>query len=50
MLADFDGTVRVEDDKKLKRLTVVDDETGEERSTTVPYSSKIIVEDGQKVT
>ena len=50
VLADFDGTVRVEDDKKLKRLTVVDDETGEERSTTVPYSSKIIVEDGQKVT
>ena len=49
VLADFDGTVRVEDDKKLKRLTVVDDETGEERSTTVPYSSKIIVEDGQKV-
>ena len=49
VLADFDGTVRVEDDKKLKRLTVVDDETGEERSTTVPYSSKITVEDGQKV-
>ena len=47
VLADFDGTVRVED---VKRLTVVDDETGEERSTTVPYSSKIIVEDGQKVT
>ena len=50
VLSDFDGTVRIEDDKKLKRLTVIDDETGEERSTTVPYSSKIIVEDGQKVT
>ena len=50
VLSDFDGTVRIEDDTKLKRLTVIDDETGEERSTTVPYSSKIIVEDGQKVT
>ena len=50
LLSDFNGTVRLEDDKKLRQITVIDDETGEERTSSVPYASKIEVEDGQKVT
>ena len=50
LLSDFNGTVRIEDDKKLRQITVIDDETGEERTSSVPYASKIEVEDGQKVT
>jgi len=49
-LSEFDGTVvAVQDDKKSKRITVRDDETGEEKTISAPYATKVIVEEGQKV-
>ncbi len=50
ILADFDGTVRIEETKKTKQIFVRDDETGEESVNAVPYLTKIAVEDGAHVT
>ncbi len=50
ILADFNGTVHIEEVKRTKQITVVDDETGESRSTSVPYTLKINVQDGDHVT
>ena len=49
VLADFNGTVRIEETKKTKQIFVRDDETGEESVTAVPIVTKIIVENGAKV-
>ena len=49
VLAEFDGTFRIEESKKTKQLIVRDDETGEEKATSVPLLTKVIVEDGAKV-
>ena len=49
-LADFNGTVRIEETKKTKQIIVRDAETGEESVTAVPMVTKIIVEDGANVT
>ncbi|MGI6716309.1 MAG: DNA-directed RNA polymerase subunit beta' [Eubacteriales bacterium] len=49
LLSEFDGTVRIEEVKKSKHIVVKDDYTGEEKVFTIPYMTKIIVEDGEKV-
>ena len=49
ILSDFDGTVHIEEVKRTKQITVVDDETGKARSTSVPYTLKINVEEGAHV-
>ena len=49
VLAEFDGTFRVEESKKTKQLIVRNDETGEEKATGVPLLTKVAVEDGAKV-
>ncbi len=49
ILADFDGTLRIETSKKTKQLIVRNDETGEESATSVPLLTKVIVEDGAQV-
>ncbi len=49
VLAEFDGTFRIEESKKTKQLIVRDDETGEEKATSVPLLTKVAVEDGAKV-
>ena len=49
ILAEFDGTFRIEESKKTKQLIVRNDETGEEKATGVPLLTKVIVEDGAKV-
>ncbi|MBQ6042654.1 MAG: DNA-directed RNA polymerase subunit beta' [Clostridia bacterium] len=49
VLADFDGTVHIQEVKRTKQIIVKDDETGEERVTSVPYVTKITVEDGDHV-
>ncbi len=50
VLAEFDGTLRIEESKKTKQLIVRDDETGEEKATGVPLLTKVTVEDGAHVT
>ncbi|OGO88480.1 MAG: DNA-directed RNA polymerase subunit beta' [Clostridiales bacterium GWF2_36_10] len=49
VLSDFNGKVRIEESKKLKQIIVTDDETGEERGTSVPILTKVVVEDGAQV-
>ena len=49
VLAEFDGTFRVETSKKTKQLIVRNDETGEEKAVSVPLLTKVAVEDGAKV-
>ncbi len=49
VLSDFDGIVRIEESKKTKQIIVTDSETGEEKSTSVPLMTKIVVEDGAQV-
>ena len=49
VLSEFDGTFRVEESKKTKQLIVRDDETGEEKATSVPLLTKVAVEDGAHV-
>ncbi|MBR6754721.1 MAG: DNA-directed RNA polymerase subunit beta', partial [Clostridia bacterium] len=49
VLAEFDGTFRIEESKKTKQLIVRNDETGEEKATGVPLLTKVTVEDGAKV-
>ena len=49
VLADFDGTVRIEETKKTKQIIVRDDETGEEHVTAVPGITKLTVQSGDKV-
>ncbi|PKM61784.1 MAG: DNA-directed RNA polymerase subunit beta', partial [Firmicutes bacterium HGW-Firmicutes-21] len=49
VLSDFNGKVRIEEAKKLKQIIVTDDETGEEKGTSVPILTKVIVDDGAQV-
>ncbi|MDD6981843.1 MAG: DNA-directed RNA polymerase subunit beta' [Oscillospiraceae bacterium] len=49
LLSDFDGTVHIEEVKRTKQITVVDDETGKSSSISVPYTLKINVEEGAHV-
>ncbi len=49
VLSEFDGTVRIEEVKRTKQIIVKDDYTGEERSVSVPYVTKITVADGDHV-
>ncbi len=49
VLAEYDGTFRIEESKKTKQLIVRDDQTGEEKATGVPLLTKVAVEDGAKV-
>ncbi|MBR6754439.1 MAG: DNA-directed RNA polymerase subunit beta', partial [Clostridia bacterium] len=49
ILAEFDGTLRIETSKKTKQLIVRNEETGEEKATSVPLLTKVIVEDGAQV-
>jgi len=49
ILAEFDGVLRIEESKKTKQLIVRNEETGEERATSVPLLTKVTVEDGAKV-
>ncbi len=50
VLAEFDGVLRIEESKKTKQLIVRNEETGEERATSVPLLTKVTVEDGARVT
>ena len=50
VLAEFDGIFRVEESKKTKQLIVRNEETGEEKATSVPLLTKVTVEEGAKVT
>ncbi|MBO5870565.1 MAG: DNA-directed RNA polymerase subunit beta' [Clostridia bacterium] len=49
ILAEFDGVLRIEESKKTKQLIVRNEETGEERATSVPLLTKVTVEDGAQV-
>ncbi len=49
LLAEFDGTIRVEDTKKGRQVIMIDKETGEEKVTPISLKTKLIVEEGAEV-
>ena len=49
LLAEFDGTIRVEDTKKGRQVHMIDKETGEERVAPISLKTKLIVEEGAEV-
>ncbi len=49
LLAEFDGTVHVEETKKGRQVHMVDSETGEEKIVPVTLKTKLIVEEGATV-
>ncbi len=49
ILADFDGTVKLDDTKKNRHVIITSADGETEKSYLIPYGLKIIVEDGQAV-
>ncbi len=49
LLAEFDGTVRVEDTKKGRQVHMIDKETGEEKVAPISLKTKLIVKEGDEV-
>ncbi|MBE6712838.1 MAG: DNA-directed RNA polymerase subunit beta' [Ruminococcaceae bacterium] len=49
ILADFDGTVKIDDTKKNRHVIVTSPDGANEKSYLIPYGLRIIVEDGQAV-
>ena len=49
LLAEFDGTIRVEDTKKGRQVHMIDKETGEEKVAPISLKTKLIVEEGAEV-
>ncbi len=49
LLAEFTGTIHVEDTKKGRQVRMVDSETGEEKIVPVTLKTKLIVENGASV-
>ncbi len=49
LLAEFDGTIRIEDTKKGRQVHMIDKETGEERVAPISLKTKLVVEDGAEV-
>ena len=49
ILADFDGTVKIDDTKKNRHVIITSATSDEEKSYLIPFGLRIIVEDGQAV-
>ena len=49
ILADFDGTVRIDDTKKNRHVIVTSADGSEEKNYLIPYGLRLIVEEGQAV-
>ena len=49
ILADFDGTVHIDETKKLRHIVLTNAATGEEKSYPIPYDFRIAVEEGETV-
>ena len=49
LLAEYNGTITVEDTKKGRQVHMVDSETGEEHIAPISLKTKLIVEDGATV-
>lgn len=49
IIAEFAGTVKINDTKKKREIIITNDEAGESKSYLVPYGSRIKVEDGSMV-
>jgi len=49
VITEIPGIVQVNDTKKKREIIVSDNKTGNAKTYTIPYSSKIVVEDGQEL-
>ena len=49
IIAEFAGTVTIDDQKKKREVVVTNKETGESKSYLIPYGSRIKVLDGQEL-
>lgn len=49
IIAEIDGVVSMHEDKKGRQVVISNTEVGDVRQYTVPYGSRIIVEEGQRI-
>jgi DNA-directed RNA polymerase subunit beta' len=49
IIAEFGGTVEIQDNRKSREVVVTNDETGESKNYPIPFGSRIKVLDGQTI-
>ncbi len=49
VVADFDGKVTIEEDKKARHVKLVNENTGEEKMYIIPFGTRMAVQDGDYV-
>ena len=50
VVADFDGQIFIEEDKKARHVKLVSSATGEEKMYIIPFGTRMVVQDGDFVT
>ena len=49
VVADFDGKITIEEDKKARHVTLTNEATGEEKLYIIPFGTRMIVQNGDYV-
>ena len=49
VVADFDGRISIEEDKKARHVKLTNEATGEEKLYVIPFGARMIVQDGDYV-
>ena len=50
VVADFDGQISIEEDKKARHVKLTNTATGEEKMYIIPFGTRMVVQDGDYVT
>ena len=50
VVADFDGQISIEEDKKARHVKLTNSATGEEKMYIIPFGTRMVVQDGDYVT
>ncbi len=49
VVADFDGKITIEEDKRARHVKLSNENTGEEKSYIIPFGTRMVVQDGDYV-
>ncbi len=49
VVADFDGKITIDEDKKARHVKLVNENTGEEKMYIIPFGTRMVVQDGDYV-
>ncbi len=50
VVADFDGRISIDEDKKARHVKLTNETTGEEKMYIIPFGTRMVVQDGDYVT